>query len=99
MEKLNTKPITMNFYQHHSDEFFRGKKAILNTTVHNEGGKTLTEGTIVTIIGKNKDFPKRSVLDIKHNETNIEMLRIFCENLELIENPEDIEVINPEIVQ
>ncbi|GGB82712.1 hypothetical protein GCM10007424_23430 [Flavobacterium suaedae] len=98
MTRLKTKKITVNFLQRKSADFFRGKRAIVKSTLFNGRGETLAEGTIVFIRGKNHDLPT-SCLDIKHDETKIKMDCVFCENLELIENPEEIEVNNPEILQ
>ena len=98
MERLNTKPITMNFMKRKSRDFFRGKEAILTEDLKNIAGEKIPAGSIVKIIGKNNALPK-SCLDIRHESSNVEMSCVFCENLELITNPKEITVNNPEIVK
>lgn len=80
---LQTKRITRPFLQRNSEEFFTGKEALLKRNLTNISMETIPEGSIVTIIGKNKDLPK-SCLDIKHEESGIEIDRVFCDSLELI---------------
>lgn len=77
----------LNFYKAHTNEFFRGKKAILRHPLRN-GWAVLAAGTQVTIERKHSGF---SIVSDKCNCCNVSVLmtKVMPHNLDLIEDGDE----------
>lgn len=88
--------MTRSFVQNKPADFFRNKRAKLLKEQKNFGGDVIPAGTEVTITGKNRNM--NTWLDIK-SDTGIEINGIFYDDLELVKEPNQIEVNEPEIIK